>query len=71
MSSTLNRIIEEVRALTPDERRQLREVIDKEAPTAEELGWPPGFFEETAGMWQGEPLTRGEQGEYEIRKKMQ
>jgi hypothetical protein len=35
--------------------------------TPEELGWSPGFFERTAGMWEGEPLTRGEQGEYEER----
>ena len=35
--------------------------------TPEELGWSPGFFERTAGKWQGEPLTRGEHGEYEQR----
>ena len=35
--------------------------------TSEELGWSPGFFERTSGKWQGEPLTRGEQGEYEQR----
>ncbi|GAB4178433.1 MAG: hypothetical protein Fur006_10870 [Coleofasciculaceae cyanobacterium] len=35
--------------------------------TPEELGWPPGFFERTAGRWEGEPLIRGEQGEYEQR----
>jgi hypothetical protein len=34
----------------------------------EELGWTPGFFEKTAGAWEGEPLTRGEQGEYEQRE---
>ena len=37
------------------------------AKTPEELGWSPGFFERTAGKWEGEPLTRGEQGEYEQR----
>lgn len=40
-------------------------------PTAalptEFTGWPPGFFERTAGAWQGEPLTREPQGEYEER----
>ncbi|MEK8016922.1 MAG: hypothetical protein VSS75_008645 [Candidatus Parabeggiatoa sp.] len=36
--------------------------------TPEELGWPPGFFERTAGAWEGEPLTRDEQGEYEQRE---
>jgi plasmid stability protein len=35
--------------------------------TPEELGWRTGFFEKTAGKWQGEPLTRGEQGEYDQR----
>jgi hypothetical protein len=33
----------------------------------EAAGWPPGFFEQTAGAWQGEPLTREPQGEYEER----
>ncbi|MFB2892675.1 MAG: hypothetical protein U7127_10915 [Phormidium sp.] len=35
--------------------------------TPEELGWTPGFFERTAGAWEGEPLKRGEQGEFEER----
>ena len=39
-------------------------------PSQEELGWPPRFFEETAGQWQGEPLTREPQGEYEIREEL-
>ncbi|OGG51978.1 MAG: hypothetical protein A3F84_15280 [Candidatus Handelsmanbacteria bacterium RIFCSPLOWO2_12_FULL_64_10] len=33
-------------------------------------GWPPGFFERTAGAWQGEPLVREPQGEYEDRDKL-
>ncbi|MBV8884690.1 MAG: hypothetical protein JO235_11935 [Chroococcidiopsidaceae cyanobacterium CP_BM_RX_35] len=33
-------------------------------------GWPPGFFERTAGAWQGEPLTRAEQGEAEQRDEL-
>lgn len=32
--------------------------------TLEELGWPPGFFEATAGQWQGEPLERGSQVDF-------
>ena len=35
MSTTLDRIIEEVRALTPDEQQQLREMLEREARTAE------------------------------------
>ena len=33
-------------------------------------GWPPGFFERTAGQWQGKALTRGEQGNYEDRERL-
>jgi len=29
--------------------------------TPEALGWSPGFFEETFGAWEGEPLTRSPQ----------
>jgi len=39
--------------------------------TPQDLGWPPGFFEQTAGCWQGEPLIREPQGEYEIRDELQ
>lgn len=31
------------------------------------LGWSPGFFERTAGAWQGEPLERGDQGKCDQR----
>lgn len=34
----------------------------------DELGWPPCFFEQTAGAWQGEPLERLPQGEAEERE---
>ena len=37
------------------------------ASPVEASGWPPGLFERTAGAWQGEPLTREPQGEYEER----
>ena len=40
------------------------------ATTPEDLGWPPGFFEKTAGAWQGEPLLREDQGEYETRDEL-
>jgi hypothetical protein len=36
--------------------------------TPEELGWPPGFFEETAGAWQGEFVR--DQGEFEKREEL-
>jgi len=30
-------------------------------------GWPPGFFEQVAGSWEGEPLERPEQLPFEER----
>ncbi len=36
--------------------------------TAGERGWPPGFFEQTAGALADDPLVRGEQGAYEERE---
>ena len=35
----------------------------------EELGWPPGFFENVVGGWQGERLKRECEGECEAREK--
>jgi hypothetical protein len=32
--------------------------------------WPPGFFEEVVGGWQGEPLERPPQGAYENRERI-
>ena len=44
-------------------------IIEKEkAKTPEELGWTPGFFDKTFGAWEGELLTRGEQGEFQERE---
>ena len=39
--------------------------------TPENLGWPPGFFEQTFGCLQDIPLVREPQGEYEVRDKLQ
>ncbi len=41
------------------------------ARTLAEFGWPPGFFDATAGAGKGEPLVREDQGEYEIREPLQ
>ena len=32
--------------------------VQQKTVTPEELGWPPGFFERTAGCLQDEPLVR-------------
>jgi Arc/MetJ-type ribon-helix-helix transcriptional regulator len=42
-----------------------------QAKTPEELGWPAGFFEQTAGCLQDDPLVRYPQGEYEIREPLE
>jgi hypothetical protein len=37
------------------------------ARTPEDLGWPPGFFEETAGSIHDPTFRRHDQGEFEKR----
>jgi hypothetical protein len=34
-------------------------------------GWPSGFFEEVVGGWQGEPLVREYEGDYEQREPLE
>lgn len=46
----------------------MQPIIRKNREISEDSGWPPDFFEKTAGIFQDEPLKRGEQGEYEIRE---
>ncbi|MBE9005939.1 hypothetical protein IQ259_12990 [Fortiea sp. LEGE XX443] len=42
--------------------------IPKQHKTPEELGWPPGFLEQTAGCLADDPIQRYPQGEYEERE---
>jgi hypothetical protein len=42
----------------------------RKAPRRSER-WPEGFFERTAGAWQGDPLERGNQGVYEVRESLE
>ncbi len=47
-------------------------VVGATTPTkksSDDLGWPPGFFDETAGSIPD--LKRAPQGEYEIRKELE
>ncbi len=39
--------------------------------TPDELGWPPGFFEQTAGCLADDPLVRYDPGEYEVREEIE
>jgi len=41
--------------------------ITPEAP-AVDLGWPVGYFEQTYGSFQDDPLERPPQGEFEVRE---
>jgi hypothetical protein len=43
--------------------RYLADLVSREVGE----GWPGGFFERVVGGWQGEPLERAPQGEYEVR----
>ena len=43
----------------------------KPNPTPEELGWPPGFFEQTEGALANDPIERPPQGEFEVREAFQ
>ena len=47
--------------------RYLAELVQREIGT----GWPQGYFEEVVGGWQGEPLERPLQGEFETRETLQ
>jgi hypothetical protein len=44
---------------------------EDETLTAAKAHWPEGLFERTAGAWQGEPLERAPQGEYERRMELE
>jgi hypothetical protein len=46
-------------------------VVDDSLEKIDGKGWPEGFFERTAGAWQGEPLLREPQGEFEQRLELE
>jgi hypothetical protein len=39
--------------------------------TPEARGWPPGFFERTAGSLTDDPMERPPQGDYEVRDEIE
>jgi hypothetical protein len=41
-----------------------------EAIAPEQQGWQVGFFEDVIGSWEGEPLVRPEQGQFEVREEL-
>ena len=46
--------------------RYLADIVAREVGD----GWPPGFFDEVVGSWQGPSLERPPQGEYEVREQL-
>jgi CRISPR-associated protein Csm3 len=54
--------IEEIKKIWP---------LEKPEPERNANGWPVGFFEATAGAWEGEPLVRESQGKYEQRLELE
>ena len=54
--------------LPPEFANHELDIIDPNPhPTPEELGYPADFFEKTAGQWQGEPPTREELKDCDLR----
>jgi hypothetical protein len=43
--------------------------LAEERAANEDLDWPPGYFEETAGALADEPMERPAQGELEVRER--
>jgi hypothetical protein len=54
---------------TQETEYELVLIAQPQAPPFSHPDWPPGFFEQTAGAWQGE-LERAPQGEYEKRESL-
>ena len=44
--------------------------IAKQQKTSEELGWPPGFFEQTYGSCQDDPIVIDFEGNFEEREEI-
>ena len=56
----------------PDDFRDAEvEVLVVRATPVEASGWPAGFFEETYGSCQDDPLVRLPQGDAEVREPIQ
>lgn len=64
---TAERVRQEADAAGLSVSQYLAEVVKREFHPE----WPKGFFEEVVGGWQGEPLQRGEQGDFDRRDSLQ
>lgn len=75
-SKLFDNIVNSIKQLSPQYRLKLMEVLmqtlwevlpSKAGTILGQSEWQPHFFDKTAGAWQGEKLTRPEQGDYEVR----
>lgn len=48
----------------------LQPISEPAAGRREEFAWSPGFFESVVGGWEGEPLARANEAEYETRGRL-
>lgn len=62
-------ILEALHRLPPEKQQELLDFAKYLAQRSERRGaaWLPGFFEQVVGAWQGVPLERASQGEFERR----
>ena len=49
--------------------RFLADLVKREA--GQDARWPEGYFDQVFGQWEGEPLRREPQGEYETRPELE
>jgi hypothetical protein len=66
--STLAEIEQAIQALPPHDVDALAAWLEKRRAESGANGWPPGYFERTAGSFAGEPLERPPQGTAEQRE---
>ncbi len=59
-----------VQALPADSLTTPANIPSDKKLSPEELGWPPGFFEQTAGALADDPLIIGSEGDYEVREEL-
>jgi len=58
------KIRQEAEAANMSISRYLASLVKREVAS----GWPVGFFDEVVGGWQGDPIARPPQGEFEVRE---
>ncbi len=71
-------ILEKVQNLTPQQQEQVLNFIeslnllsqkqDTAQKSPEELGWPPGFFEQTYGSCEDDPILLDDEDNFEQRE---